>query len=105
MRSCSTRPRSRRGTAMLRRTGVVSMTCLAAFLLSGATATQSCNPPPQPIGPSTGEIVGAAVGVAAVVTIGTVALVEVHNSHHTIKGCVLAGPGGLQVQNMDNTHI
>ena len=44
---------------MLRRTGVVSMTCLAAFLLSGATATQSCNPPPQPIGPSTGEIVGA----------------------------------------------
>ena len=92
---------------MFRRTGLVSMTCLAAFLLSGATAPQSCAPPPQStgsIGPSTGEIVGAAVAVVGVVVVGTVVLVEVHNSHHTIKGCVLAGPGGLQVQDMNNTH-
>jgi hypothetical protein len=93
---------------MFRRTGIVSMTCLAALLLSGATSTQSCNTTPQSvggIGPSKGEIIGAAVGVVAVVVIGTVVLVEVHNSHHTIKGCVLAGPGGLQVQDMSNTHI
>ena len=81
------------------------MTCLGAFLLSGATAPQECNTPQQQIGPTKGEVIGAAVGVVAVITVGTVALVEVHNSHHTIKGCVLTGPGGLQVQDMNNTHI
>ena len=90
---------------MFRRTGIVSMTCLTAVLLSGATAPQSCNTQPaQPIGPSTGEVVGAAFAVVGVVVIGTVVLVEVHNSHHTIKGCVTAGPSGLQVQDTDNTH-
>jgi hypothetical protein len=82
------------------------MTCLAAVLLSGATAPQGCNQQSfGNIGPSTGEIVGAAVGVVAVVVIGTVVLVEVHNSHHIVKGCVLAGPSGLQVQDMNNTHL
>ena len=82
------------------------MTCLGAFLLSGATGTQSCAPPQSvgSIGPSKGEIIGASVGVVAVVVVGTVALVEVHNSHHTIKGCVFSGPSGLQVQDMNNTH-
>jgi hypothetical protein len=81
------------------------MTCLAVFLQSGA-GTQSCNTTPQPTaGPSNGEIIGAAVAVVGVVVIGTVVLVEVHNSHHTIKGCVLNGPAGLQVQDMENTHI
>src|ERR1035441_1754261 len=96
-----------RGTAMFRRTGIVSMTCLGAFLLSGATGTQSCAPPQSvgSIGPSKGEIIGASVGVVAVVVVGTVVLVEVHNSHHTIKGCVFSGPSGLQVQDMNNTHI
>ena len=63
------------------------MTCLAALLLSGATSPQSCNTTPQSfgnIGPSKGEIIGAAVGVVAVVVVGTVVLVEVHNSLHTI---------------------
>jgi hypothetical protein len=89
---------------MFRRTGIVSMTCLTAVLLSGATSPQSCNTNTQPIGPSTGEVVGAAFAVVGVVVIGTVVLVEVHNSHHTIKGCVTAGPSGLQVQDTDNTH-
>ena len=92
---------------MFRRTGMVSMTCLAAFLLSGA-ATQSCSTTPQPqdsIGPSKGEVIGVAVGAVAVVVVGTVVLVEVHNSHHTIKGCVTSGPSGLQVRDADNTHI
>jgi hypothetical protein len=82
------------------------MTCLGAVLLSGATAPQSCNTTPQPsTGPSEGEVIGAAVGVVAAVAIGTVVLVEVHKSHHTIKGCVLAGAGGLQVQDTDNGRV
>jgi hypothetical protein len=91
---------------MLRGTGMVSMTCLAVLLQSGTTM-QSCNTTQQPasIGPSKGEVIGAAVGVVAIVVVGTVVLVEVHNSHHTIKGCVTSGPSGLQVQDADNTHI
>lgn len=91
---------------MLRHNGIVSMTCLAVLLQSGTTM-QSCNTTPAStsIGPSKGEVIGAAVAVVAVVVVGTVVLVEVHNSHHTIKGCVTSGPNGLQVQDMNNAHI
>jgi hypothetical protein len=91
---------------MNRRAGIVSMICLTTVLLSGAT-TQSCNTTnsqPVNIGPSEGEIIGAAVAVVAVVVVGTVVLVEVHNSHHTIKGCVTMGPSGLQVRDTDHSH-
>jgi hypothetical protein len=88
---------------MFRRTGIVSILCLTVFLLSGATAPQSCtNSQPLSIGPSKGEVIGAAVAVVAVITVGTVVLVEVHKSHHTIRGCVTAGPAGLQV--IDTEH-
>jgi hypothetical protein len=93
---------------MFRRTGIVSMACLSVVLLSGANAPDSCataSPAPSSIGPSTGEIVGAAAAVVGVVVVGTVVLVEVHKSHHTIKGCVMAGSGGLQVEDTDNGHI
>jgi hypothetical protein len=85
---------------MNRRSGIIAATALTSFIFCGAaTTTQSCSEPQGHIGPSTGEIVGAIVGVAAVITVGTVVLVEVHNAHHTIKGCVTAGPGGVQIQN------
>ena len=95
------------GIAMLRRTGIVSMTCLGVLLFGGATAPQSCTANTQPtnIGPSTGQVVGAAVAVVGVVVLGTVVLVEVHESHHTIKGCVMAAPGGLQVEDMNNGRV
>jgi hypothetical protein len=48
-------------------------------------------------GPSGGQITAAAIGVGAVV-VGTVVLIEVHHSHHTLKGCVSNGQNGLQVQ-------
>jgi hypothetical protein len=88
---------------MNRKSGIIAATALTSFIFCGAaTTTQGCNQSQQSfgsIGPSTGEVVGAIVGVAAVITVGTIVLVEVHNAHHTIKGCVTAGPAGIQVQN------
>jgi hypothetical protein len=82
---------------MNRRDGLISFAALGSLLLCGSTAPTSCQP--EKIGPSTGEVVGAAVGIAAVIVVGTVVLVDVHKSHHTIKGCVTNGPNGLEVHN------
>jgi hypothetical protein len=46
--------------------------------------------------------VGGIFGVAAVIVVGTVVLVEVNKSHHTVKGCVTAGPDGLAVHTEGN---
>jgi hypothetical protein len=82
---------------MQQRFGFVSMVALSSFLLLGAGSPASCKN--EQIGPSTGEVVGIAVGIGAVV-VGTVVLIEVHESHkHNIKGCVTAGPSGLEVHN------
>jgi hypothetical protein len=51
------------------------------------------------IGPSNAEVIGVAVGIGAVIVVGTVVLVHVSHSHHQIKGCVFSGPNGLEVQN------
>jgi hypothetical protein len=81
---------------MHRRTGIVSMIAISLFLFCGQSVPPvSCN---KPIGPSTGEVIGVGVAAAAVITIGTVVLVHTHNSHHTIKGCVVSGPAGIQIQ-------
>ena len=48
-------------------------------------------------GPTGGQITAAAIGVGAVV-VGTVVLIEVHHSHHTVKGCVFSGQNGIEVQ-------
>jgi len=81
---------------MNRRTGIVSMIALSSFLLCGSTTPTQCK---DQIGPSTGEVVGIGVGITAGIVIGTVVLVEVHKSHHTLKGCVTSGPSGLAVLN------
>jgi len=78
-----------------RQTGIVAMIALSSFLLCGASSPTSCAP--QHIGPSTGEVVGIGVAVGAGIVVGVVVLVEVNKSHHTIKGCVTAGPNGIQV--------
>jgi hypothetical protein len=90
----------------MNRTSLVSFVLLSALLLSAANTPESCNTSNQSlsVGPSTGEVVGAAVAVVAVIAVGTVVLVEVHKSHHTIKGCVTAGPSGLQVIDTANAH-
>jgi hypothetical protein len=83
---------------MNRKSGIIAATALTSFIFCGAaTTTQGCNN--QQIGPTEGEVVAAAVGAVAVIAVGTVILVEVHNGHHTVKGCVTAGPAGIQVEN------
>ena len=84
---------------MFRRAGI---TPVATFAVCLSTLTLGCVPGPTQsigsIGPSKGEIVAAAVGVVAgVAVITTVVVVEVHN-HHTVKGCLINGPNGMQIQ-------
>lgn len=83
----------------MRRTGLVSVAAAASLLLCAANSTSGCNSSSGHIGPSNGEVYGAAAGIAAAVVVGTVVLVEVNKSHHTIKGCVTASPEGLEVEN------
>jgi hypothetical protein len=82
--------------------GIACFAVLGSLLLCGATSPSGCKTSSESIGPSKGEVVGAAVGIVAVVAVGTVVLVEVHKSHHTIKGCVTAGPDGLRVHTLNN---
>lgn len=85
---------------MHRRSGIIAFAALSSLLLSGATSPSTCSSGSiGNIGPSGGEIAGAAIGAGAAIAVGTIVLVKVHNSHHTIQGCVTAGPGGVQVQN------
>ena len=81
---------------MNHRFGVAAMIALSCLLLGADSPTQCKR---VQIGPSTGEVVGIAVGAGAVI-VGTVTLISLHESHqHNIKGCVIAGPSGLEVQN------
>ncbi len=90
---------------MHRRSGFVSLAAAGSLLLCAANSTSGCNSSSGHIGPGTGEVVGAGVGIAAAVVVGAVVLVEVNKSHHTIKGCVTAGPDGLEVQNQKDDRI
>jgi hypothetical protein len=81
---------------MYRRTGIVSMIAVTLFLFCGQTAPVACKD--QQIGPSKGEVIGVGVAVVGVVAIGTAVLIHVHHSHHSIKGCVITGPAGLQIR-------
>lgn len=88
---------------MYRRSGIISFAALSSLLLCGATSPSGCTSSPSgTIGPSKGEVYGAAAGIIAVALVGTVVLVEVHKSHHTIKGCVTTGPDGLELRNEGN---
>jgi hypothetical protein len=89
---------------MHRRSGIIAFAALSSLLLSGATSPSGCPSGSGP-GPSGGEVAGAAIGAGAVIAVGTIVLVKVHNSHHTIQGCVTAGPGGIQVQNKADRKI
>jgi len=85
---------------MLRRTGILSILALTSFLLCGATDPNGCQSSSTAhIGPTGGQIAAVAAIVGGVV-IGTVILVEVNKSHHNVKGCVLAGPNGIEVQTL-----
>jgi len=80
---------------MNRRMGMVGMVTLSPFLLCESTAPQGCQPQPQP---SHTGAEAAGIAIAAGAVIGTIALVEVHKSHHSIKGCVSTGSNGLDLR-------
>ena len=85
---------------MHRRRGIVCLAALGPSLFCGGSSLAGCaNNTKFQIGPSRGEVVGASVGIVAVVVVGTVVLVEVHKAHHTMKGCVTAGPAGFELTN------
>jgi hypothetical protein len=92
---------------MRRRSGIVAFAVLSVLLLTGQTSPSGCSGSNSNlnIGPSKGEIVGAAIGIGAVIIVGTVVLVHVHNSHHTIQGCVTAGPDGIQVHSKGDKKV
>jgi hypothetical protein len=46
-------------------------------------------------------VIGIALGVGG--GVAAVTIVAVHHSHHTVKGCILSGPNGLEVQENSNT--
>jgi hypothetical protein len=79
-----------------RKFGLIAMAALAPFFLCGATSPTGCQPQPKP---SNDGIYATAAAVAGGIVVGAVILVEVNKSHHTVKGCVTAGPNGLLVRN------
>lgn len=92
-----TTPITRVVSNLRRRFGIAALGALAAVFCSGADSLQGCH---QSIGPSTGEVVAAGVGIGAVIAVAIIVPVEM--SHHTLKGCVFAGPSGVKLQTSDS---
>jgi len=93
---------------MQRRKGIAAFAALSSLLLSGASSPSGCNNSSNNIpGTSitTGQATAIVVGSGAAIAVGTIVLVEVHKSHHTVKGCVTAGPDGLLVHNQGNQKV
>jgi hypothetical protein len=92
---------------MHRRKGFAAFAALSSLLLSGAGSPNSCsgNNNIPGTGLTTGQATAIVVGSAAAIAVGTIVLVEVHKSHHTVKGCVTAGPGGFQVRNQGDQKV
>lgn len=82
-----------------RRVGITAFAVLTGILCSGWTSPTTCDTSSGSIGPSKGEVIGAAVGIGA--TIAIVTVVAVNHSHHTLKGCVIAGPNGPRLKTSD----
>jgi hypothetical protein len=89
---------------MNRRAGLVSMAVVTSLIFCGAqTSTQGCaNSQPAP---SHTGAEAAGIAIVAGVVVGAVVLVAVHHAHHTIKGCVSAGPNGVVVQDSGNMKV
>jgi hypothetical protein len=86
------------------RTVIVCAVAITSLLCCGAAGPVQCQE--QQIGPSGAEVAGIAVAAGAVI-VGTVVLIEVNHSHHTVKGCVFIGPQGPEVrtQNDQKTYV
>ena len=74
----------------------ISLSTLA-LVLTGCCAPNAPNCQNESIGPSEGEVVGAIVGVVAVVGVATAVIITADHTHHNIKGCILTTPAGLEI--------
>ncbi len=97
-------PASNAPSRLNRKFGIAAFGCLAVLLCSGATAPAGCtsNSSSDSIGPRQGEVIGAAVGVGAAIAVAVVVLVEVNHSHHSLSGCAISAPNGLELQTSDS---
>jgi hypothetical protein len=78
-----------------RRLGFIALASLAPLFFCGSTSPTACKEQQ----PSNAGIYATAAAVGGGIVVGAVILVEVNKSHHTVKGCVTAGPNGLLVRN------
>lgn len=91
--------RSRKATTTVsRRSGVAALAALAVIFCSGATSPSGCNSSSDSIGPSGGQVAGAAIGIGAVVAVAIIVPIEINHSHHRLKGCVFNGPSGFELR-------
>jgi hypothetical protein len=88
-------------TSMRRIIGTVSLSTFA-LIFSGCCGNAPCSNTGS-IGPSSGEIIAATIGVVAVIGGGTAVIIEVEHTHHNIKGCILNSPDGLEIEDA-GTH-
>ena len=86
---------ARRRTEKMVAIALASLVCCVSVGSTGCT--NGLNNKNFSFGPSGGQITAAAIGVGAVV-VATVVIIEVHHSHHTLKGCVFSDQNGLQAQ-------
>lgn len=95
-----------RPSAGRRRTKKVVAIALASLVCCVSVGSTGCtnglNDKNFSFGPTRGQITAAAVGIGAAAAVTVVVIVEVHRSHHTVKGCVSSGPNGFQVQTQDD---
>lgn len=53
------------------------------------------------IGPSGGEVAGAAIGIGAAIAVAIILPIEISRSHHILTGCVASSANGLNLQTSD----
>jgi hypothetical protein len=95
-----TRKSQQPGSSLMRRWGFTAFAAMAAMLCTGASSPTGCSSSGS-IGPSNGELIGAAVGIGAVVAVAIIVPVEISHSHHFVTGCVITAPNGLELQTSD----
>jgi hypothetical protein len=93
---------TRQSPVAVRRFGIAAFAGLAVLLCSGSSSPTGCQSGSLGnIGPSNGEVIGAAVGIGAVIAVAIIVPVEISHSHHTLTGCILTAPNGLQLRTSD----
>jgi len=75
----------------------ISLVALAITTLASAQNYPTI--PNFTIGPSKGEVVGIAIGIGAAGAAIGVGIYYIARHNHSLTGCVISGPNGVQLQN------